>query len=389
MRRTPIRQRLVIVGLMVGLLATIAGPAFATPQVRDFGPQIDAYARYEGQTRCLSTEQPGVRDFRALLQRTYGANGGGILRNCSQGGKSEHKEGRAYDWMLNANNASDRRKADEVLGWLLATDEHGNRHAMARRLGIMYIIWNRQVWNAYRPNEGWRPYTGASPHTDHIHFSFTWDGAQRKTSFWTAPDVGQARVAAAPGPFADIPSNYQFVRQISWAADVNLTKGVGNGTHFAPVRNVTRGQMATFLWRMMGEPAVSTPHGFTDIPSGAHYEPALRWAVAADVIPVSSSREFNGESAVSRRHMALWMHRLAGSPKPTQQHSFSDVPRGDAYDRAISFLSEYNITQGVTSTEYRPKSSVTRQQMTVFLYRFTGRANAWREADAVPAIKRW
>ncbi len=48
---------------------------------------------------------------------------------------------------------------------------------MARRFGIMYIIWNHQIWGTYAPQRGWAPYTGSVPHTDHIHFSFSWDGA--------------------------------------------------------------------------------------------------------------------------------------------------------------------------------------------------------------------
>ena len=56
---------------------------------------------------------------------------------------------------------------------------------MARRFGIMYIIWNHKMWRAYDPGRGWAPYSGVSPHTDHIHFSFTWDGAYGRTSWWT------------------------------------------------------------------------------------------------------------------------------------------------------------------------------------------------------------
>jgi hypothetical protein len=79
--------------------------------------------------------------------------------------------------------------------WLLATDSHGNPHAMIRRFGIMYMIWNKQIWKAYQPSKGWQAYTGSNPHTDHTHFSFSWDGADRQTSFWTSgqPPTPDAR----------------------------------------------------------------------------------------------------------------------------------------------------------------------------------------------------
>jgi hypothetical protein len=49
----------------------------------------------------------------------------------------------------------------------------------------MYIIWNRRIFRAYNPGAGWEPYSGTNPHTDHIHFSFAWNGARKQTSWWT------------------------------------------------------------------------------------------------------------------------------------------------------------------------------------------------------------
>ena len=39
------------------------------------------------------------------------------------------------------------------------------------------------TWKAYAPDKGWQAYTGASPHTDHVHFSLSWDGARAMTSW--------------------------------------------------------------------------------------------------------------------------------------------------------------------------------------------------------------
>ncbi|MBS3941337.1 MAG: S-layer homology domain-containing protein [Actinobacteria bacterium] len=368
------------------MLATLAGPALAAPpQVRDFGPAIDAYARYEGQTSCTSVEQPGVKDFRALLQKAYGANGAGILRSCSQGGRSEHKEGRAYDWMLNAGNAGDRAKADEFLNWLLKTDEHGNKHAMARRFGVMYIIWNRKVWNAYRPDAGWTAYSGYSPHTDHIHFSFSRAGAARQTSYWTAPPAGEARVAAAPGPFEDVGSRHRFVREITWASDVEITTGFNDDT-FRPGQSVTRAQMIAFLWRMMDEPASSTPHGFRDVPADGHYVNALNWATEAGVVDRTEGR-FDPQTPLSRTQMANMLHRLVGAPLGAPAHPFTDVRDRDS--DAVSWLRHRGITTGLTDTEFGGHHPVTRQQTAAFLYRLAGSEWAWGAASVVPSSVRF
>ena len=76
---------------------------------------------------------------------------------------------------------------------------------MARRLGIMYVIFDHRIWGSYADEQGWRPYTGASPHTDHVHFSLSWAGAWARTSYWTgraaADDFGPCQsVWWAPAP---------------------------------------------------------------------------------------------------------------------------------------------------------------------------------------------
>ncbi|MDT7782479.1 MAG: peptidoglycan hydrolase FlgJ, partial [Pseudonocardiales bacterium] len=98
----------------------------------------------------------------------------------------DHHDGRALDFGFNANNSTQLANANELLNWMLATDQYGNKHALARRLGIMYMIWNHKIWKAYEASSGWQAYSGESPHTDHIHFSFSWAGARKQTTWWTA-----------------------------------------------------------------------------------------------------------------------------------------------------------------------------------------------------------
>src|SRR5438270_170493 len=67
---------------------------------------------------------------------------------------------------------------------------------------------DRHIWGAYLADQGWRPYEGVSPHTDHIHISFSWAGALGQTSFWTGQvaNVGPVSlVAGAAPPHVDVP----------------------------------------------------------------------------------------------------------------------------------------------------------------------------------------
>ncbi len=60
----------------------------------------------------------------------------------------------------------------------------------ARRLGVMYVIFNGRIWSSYRAGDGWRAYSGGESHADHIHISLSWSGAAKRTSWWTGKAVG-------------------------------------------------------------------------------------------------------------------------------------------------------------------------------------------------------
>jgi hypothetical protein len=147
---------------------------------------IEVLSPYQGQSACDPTAKPGVVRFRDLVLAAYpGTGDSGIVRACTVGGTSEHKEGRAWDWRVNTANPEQVAQVDDLMAWLLAPDALGNEAAMARRLGVMYVIWNARIWKSHQASRGWQPYVGASPHTDHVHVSFSWAGALGETSYWT------------------------------------------------------------------------------------------------------------------------------------------------------------------------------------------------------------
>ncbi|MFC5380366.1 VCBS repeat-containing protein [Aquipuribacter nitratireducens] len=170
----------------VAVLAVGAAPASAAPAeprpAFTFSTLPEAPSRYQGQVSCDPREKPGVTALRAVLKATYGyANSGGSVRSCSQGGQSEHKEGRAYDWMRDVAVPEQKAMADAFVAWATGPDPRGVAGGNAHRMGVQYLIWNKRIWNA---RSGWKAYTGSSPHTDHVHVSLSWDGAWKRTSWW-------------------------------------------------------------------------------------------------------------------------------------------------------------------------------------------------------------
>jgi peptidoglycan hydrolase-like protein with peptidoglycan-binding domain len=191
-------------GLAVGGPAAAAAPAVVVPRPpsKALPKALDVAPPYQPATRCLAGDLPGPVAFARLLNAHYGTHVYGVNRHCVTG---EHGEGRAMDWMVNAKTAEGLALGNAITRWLSAPDAEGRPGAMARRFGIMYIIWNRQMWRVYAPERGWTAYSGASPHTDHIHFSFTWDGAYRHTSWWTGVAVTAATMYTGPRPGAATP----------------------------------------------------------------------------------------------------------------------------------------------------------------------------------------
>lgn len=174
---------LIAAAVMLALLAAAPAPAGA----------IEAYPEYQPATKCTPKAKPGTRMLGRWLVRKYGGGYGPISRRCG-GSVSEHTEGQAFDWTLNAARKADRRRAQRFLARAFATDARGNPHALARRMGIMYVIWNDRMysaWDGYRPE----PYLSSGcpsrrkcsktlRHRDHMHLSLTRKAARAKTSWY-------------------------------------------------------------------------------------------------------------------------------------------------------------------------------------------------------------
>lgn len=174
----------------------------------------DVAPTYEGQEQCDAVARPGAQRLADLIRATYGAEQViGITRNCSIGGQSEHKEGRAVDWMVDVRKAQQRANAEAFLNWLLGPDQFGIPYGNAMRIGVMYIGWNDRIWRGYDLGRGWAELKGCfsrpdpssdnTCHRNHIHISLTWDGASGTTSMWdgTPQDVPYCpRVSTAATP---------------------------------------------------------------------------------------------------------------------------------------------------------------------------------------------
>lgn len=153
---------------LVGGVGLTGGYVDATSPVARMGPGRDANGNW-APMRCTEDDPTtsGCITPRTLhMYREVKRAGFDRFVGCYRGGGPyEHPKGRACDWSLQDRGFSswdtlDERKYGNNLTAFLVRN--------ADRLGIYYVIWNRQIWF---PATGWKSYSGASDHTDHVHVS--------------------------------------------------------------------------------------------------------------------------------------------------------------------------------------------------------------------------
>lgn len=161
---------------------------------------VDEPSSYDQQTTCTSGPRPGTVALAHYLLRAFPVTHSmGMMRDCWVGARSEHKDGRAFDWGADVARASTKQAAFAFLHAALATDSAGNAHALARRLGIMYVIYNDTIWSSYRDfapraylNAGCSSKAKCSRtlrHLDHVHISLGFAGAAAQTSWYRTRNV--------------------------------------------------------------------------------------------------------------------------------------------------------------------------------------------------------
>jgi hypothetical protein len=180
-------------GRLARLVAFVAALVLLLPAAASALP-IEDFAGYEPQTNCSPNAKPGTLRLSQWLLKQYPGSGSlGISRSCKDGGVSEHKEGRAFDWAVDVNSTRDRGYVNAFFARILAADADGNPAALARRMGIMYLIWNDHIYSSYygfaaRDYRGCKVLAGCSAtlrHRNHVHISLSRAGGNGTTSWYT------------------------------------------------------------------------------------------------------------------------------------------------------------------------------------------------------------
>lgn len=97
-----------------------------------------------------------------------------------------------------------------------------------------------------------------------------------------------------------------------WASGAGITSGTSSDG-FSPHQTVTREQAVTFLWRLAGRPAPGSPGGFSDVAAGSYSEEAIAWARDRGITSGTSAGQFSPQGQVTRAQMVTFLYRLLGA----------------------------------------------------------------------------
>lgn len=172
-----------------------------------------------------------------------------------------------------------------------------------------------------------------------------------------------------PAQFVDVPSNAYYAEAVKWAVENGIASGTDK-THFSPNASCTRAQAVTFLWRAAGEPEPQNAAAqFHDVTAGSYYEKAVQWAVEQGVTSGTGSGKFSPDAACTRAQVVTFLYRAEHSPETAGNNSFHDVPTGAYYENAVKWAVAHEITSGTGGNTFSPDNNCIRGQIVTFLHR--------------------
>ena len=168
--------------------------------------------------------------------------------------------------------------------------------------------------------------------------------------------------------FYDVPNGAYFYEAVKWAVENGITTGVGNDL-FAPEQPCTRAQIVTFLWRAAGSPEPKgAASGMTDVVSGSYYEKAVAWAIENGITTGTTTSTFSPDATCTRAQAVTFLAR-ALKAKAASAAEFSDVPTGSYFADAVAWAAANGVTEGIGGGLFGSDNDCTRGQIVTFLYR--------------------
>jgi len=171
--------------------------------------------------------------------------------------------------------------------------------------------------------------------------------------------------------FNDVNEAAWYADAVEWLDAFDIATGFDDGS-FRPGRPVRRSQMVNWLWATLGSPDTDHEHPFSDVPEGSYADDALDWADEQGIVLGFEDGTFQPQRSITRGQLSAWLWKFAGSPPATETSSFSDVPPDAWYKPGLDWLVEQRIVSGFPNGTFGPNRSATRGQMAAWLHATSG-----------------
>ena len=173
-------------------------------------------------------------------------------------------------------------------------------------------------------------------------------------------------VVIAADPFTDIYAS-GYYKYIVGAADAGIIAGYPDGS-YRPNNVVTRAQFITMLYRAAGSPEVkSTALEFADAGTiAAPYVTAVAWGVENKVISGYGDNSFRPNQNISRAQMATFMYRYMknvvgydfGEAEPCGFDDYAEIAA--PYVDAVNAIVSAGVMNGMNATTFAPNGTANR-----------------------------
>ena len=135
--------------------------------------------------------------------------------------------------------------------------------------------------------------------------------AEIMTFLWRA--AGSPAHSSSEDVFQDVSSNAYYHDAVLWAAENNITSGTG-ADQFSPDAVCTRSQVAVFLWHFAGNPKpVASSSLFSDVKDSSYYCEAVCWAIEQGISAGTSVSTFSPNVTCTRGQIVTFLWRLVSS----------------------------------------------------------------------------
>ena len=140
-----------------------------------------------------------------------------------------------------------------------------------------------------------------------------------------------------------------------------LLTGFEDGT-FRPSGQLTRAQLAQILYNLAGKPPVQVRSLFADAAPDAWYANAVAWAAGHGVASGYGNGRFGPNDSITREQLAVMLWRYSGASASTHVLPFSDAEQASSWALdALRWAAEKGVVNG-SGTQLLPQGTATRAQ---------------------------